>query len=64
MDKNQFINELVPHVAAIEAILNKMPDKGLKCVDSQKKCLKDLLYKFSMNVIGTTPEDFIENKEE
>ena len=41
-------------------LIDEMPDKGLKCADSQKICLKLALKNLESNITGTEPNDFLE----
>lgn len=41
----------------LEGIVEEMPDKGLKCENSQKVCFINILNKLDQYISGTTQED-------
>ncbi|HUU87711.1 MAG TPA: hypothetical protein VMX17_08170 [Candidatus Glassbacteria bacterium] len=50
-------------IEKIEALINKMPDKGNSSSESQKICLQIAINDFSHNVNGVEPSDFEEDKD-
>lgn len=47
------------HLERLEILINSMPNKGLKCEDSQKICLLDKLNRLDYTFNGIEEEDFI-----
>ncbi|MEA2104851.1 MAG: hypothetical protein U9P79_09470 [Candidatus Cloacimonadota bacterium] len=62
-DRESFRDSLYELIYLAEKIVGFMPDKGLKCCDSQKICLLNSLREFEFAINGTKREDFIANKE-
>ena len=57
---NKKKEEMILLVEQLEALIDEMPYKGDVCEDSQKMCLKNSLFEFSMNINGITDDDFKE----
>ena len=63
MTKDEFEEIILNKIEDIRSdIYEHMPDKGNKCLDSQKICLIQSLWKFEMTVNGLEEEDFKPNK--
>ena len=59
MKPEEIIVSLTEKVEEIRNIIDtELPDKGAKCVDSQKICLLLTLNSFEANIIGLEAEDF------
>jgi hypothetical protein len=63
IEHRQFKRVASQAIAMMSDLIGKMPDTGLKQEDSQKICLQQKLHELEMNVNGTTPDDFIVEKE-
>ena len=62
MNVEEFQERAQEYIDDITGLINNnMPDKGLKCCDSQKICLVCALNEFEHCVNGVEQEDFIEN---
>ncbi len=60
MNKKEFADYLRPKAEEIEDFIkNNMPDKGLKCEDSQRLCLLNIMMEFGRGINGTTEDDFV-----
>jgi len=46
----------------LDDLIECLPNKGNKCSDSQKICLKQALKEFEATINGTMPEDLISDK--
>ena len=61
MTKDELQDKLYAHTEAMDSLIQSMPDKGLKCIDSQKLCLLISLHKLQMNIIGIEEEDLLQD---
>lgn len=52
-----FKNEAEGHIRSLQQLFEKMPESGLKRVDSQRVCLLDALAELQHCVNGTAEED-------
>ena len=57
---NEFKAKAMDLIEDLETLVDKMPDKGLKCSDSQKVCLTIVINDLERTVNGVEDEDMEE----
>lgn len=60
MTVEDFQNECGPHIEALQALLDRMPEHGLKSEDCQRLTLLNALSKFENAVDSVEPFDFVD----
>ena len=58
MTKNIFQKKMEYLIEQMNTLIDTMPDRGLKCEQSQKVCLKQAVFEVEKNVNGVKDEDF------
>ena len=59
-DSKEFKAKALKIMDLLETLVDKMPDKGLKCSDSQKVCLTIVIQTLERTINGVEDEDFEE----
>ena len=59
-DSKEFKAKAMDLIEDLETLVDKMPDKGLKCSDSQKVCLTIVIQTLERTINGVEDEDFEE----
>ena len=59
-DSKEFKAKALKIMDLLETLVDKMPDKGLKCSDSQKVCLTIVINDLERTVNGVEDEDMEE----
>lgn len=56
--KEKFTDQTEPHIEAIEALVEAMPDRGNLAADSQKIALRMALHQLRATIEGLEDSDF------